>query len=173
MNGCFQLFLNEVLFEEIQMRLVVSTMISAVLFCAVGCGPGQVTVYSVKGKLTRGGQPLGDVHMDLSPTDAGDHTFASADVGPDGTFELKCSDGRMGAEAGSYKVVLSNKAGADPMEAMMAMRDKMQTSGESMDPDKSGADPNAKFPPEYSSEEKSPKTVEIKAAADQTLDIDI
>ena len=155
------------------MRLVVSTMISAVLFCAVGCGPGQVSVYSVKGKLTRGGQPLGDVHMDLSPTDAGDHTFAAADVGPDGMFELKCSDGRMGAEAGSYKVVLSNKAGADPMEAMKAMRDKMQSTGESMDPAKSGADPNAKFPPEYSSKEKSPKTVEIKAAADQTLDIDI
>ncbi len=156
------------------MRLLLSTIISGFLLSAVGCGPSQATVYSVKGKLTKGGAPLGDVHLDLSPTATGDHTFASADVGPDGTFELKCSDGRMGAEAGSYKVVLSNKASADPMEEMKKMRDKMEDSGRGpADPAKAGADPNAKFPAEYGSKEKSPKTVEILAEGDQTLVIDI
>lgn len=155
------------------MRLVVSTMISVVLFCAVGCGPGQVSVYAVKGKLTKGGQPLGDVHLDLSPTDPGDHTFAYAEVGPDGIFELKCSDGRIGAEAGSYKVVLSSKAAADPMAAMLANRDKTQSSGEPISEANGGQDSNVKFPQEYASKEKSPKTVEVAKTADQTLNIDI
>ena len=155
------------------MRLLVSTVVSAILLSAVGCGPGQVAVYSVKGKLTKGGQPLGNVHLDLSPTAAGDLPFASAEVGPDGTFELKCSDGRMGAAAGSYKVILAEKASADPMEGMKAMRDKMEgKGGPPIDPTKM-EDANAKFPPEYKDKDKSPKTVEVKAQNDQTLDIDI
>ncbi len=154
------------------MRLVVLTVISAVFFSAVGCGPSQVSVYSVKGKLTRAGQPLGDVHLTLTPAEAGDRPFASAEVGPDGTFELKCSDGRIGAPAGSYKVVLAEKAAADPMAGMKAMREKMEgKGGMAMDPNKMKS-ANEKFPAEYKDVSKSPKTVEVKAES-QTLDIDI
>jgi len=155
------------------MRSVFIAVVLGFVFTAIGCGPGVVSVYPVKGKLTKGGAALGDVHLILTPTADGDHPFASSDVAADGTFELKCSDGRTGAPAGSYKVILSAKAkpAADATAEMLAMRDKME-SGESADPSKIAAGAGSVIPPEYANKDKSPKTVEIKAEA-QTLEIDI
>lgn len=155
------------------MRFLVFALFSAILFSTAGCGPSPVGVYSVTGKLTKGGQPLGDVHLMLSPAEAGDRPFSSADVGPDGSFELKCSDGRMGAAAGSYKVVLAKKVTDDGMAGMQGAIEKMKgQGGGTPDMSKMMSGGEAPFPAEYSDPKKSPKTVEVKAE-DQTLNIEI
>lgn len=128
------------------------------LFC--GCGSGQVSVVPVKGKLSKAGEPLGGVHLTLSPT-SGDIPFASADVAADGSFELKCSDGRVGVPIGSFKVVLAPAAkSADPMADMIKMRDSMQGKGGQMDPSKMKSEDL--FPPAFKDPKTSPKTIEIK-----------
>ena len=155
------------------MRFLMFVLLSAILVSIAGCGPGQVSVYSVKGKLTSSGYTLGDVHLILSPTEAGDRTTSSADVGLDGTFELKCSDGRMGAAAGSYKVVLANRVTDDGMAGMKGAMEKMQGKGGGPpDMSKMMAGKVAPFPSEYSNPKTSPKTVEVKAE-DQILNIEI
>ena len=155
------------------MRFLIFALFSAILFSTAGCGPGQTSVYSVKGTLTKGGQPLGNVHLMLSPAEAGDRPFSSADVGPDGSFELKCSDGRMGAAAGSYKVVLADRVTDDGMADMKGAMEKMQgKSGGPPDMSKMMAEKVAPFPSEYSDPKTSPKTVEVKAE-DQILNIEI
>jgi hypothetical protein len=139
----------------------------AILLCicliSAGCGAQSVSVYPVKGKLMRGGVPLGDLYLVLSPVDSEKNIpFAAATVKPDGTFELKSSDGRMGAAIGTYKVVLSAAAAEneDPMAAMLAMRDQMEGKGGAMDPAK--LKPTEIFPKEYKDVSTSPKTIEIK-----------
>ena len=154
------------------MRFLLFASMFAILFSHAGCGPGQVSVYSVKGKLTRSGYPLGDVHLMLSPAEAGDRLLSSADVGLDGSFELKCSDGRMGAAAGSYKVVLANKVTDDGMAGMKEAMEKMKGKSGPPDMSKMMSGGDAPFPAEYSDPKTSPKTVEVKAE-DQTLNIDI
>jgi len=145
------------------MRLWISLVLA---FVVAGCGPAPIALFPVKGKLTKDGQPLGNVHLMLSPTATGTNApFASADVSADGTFELKCSDGRMGVAAGSYKVVLAAKSSGDPMEAMKAM-----AKGGKYDPKKMGGE--LPFPAPYKDVKTSPKTIEINAA-NEALEIAI
>ncbi len=142
------------------MRGIFAVVTSMAFLFSIGCGAGQVPVYPVKGKLMQGGVPLGDVHLVLSPVE-GNIPFASADVKTDGTFELKASDGRMGAPKGSFKVVLAGAtATTDPMAKMLEMRDQMQKKGGKMDPSKLKS--KDAFPTEYRDLKTSPKTIEIK-----------
>ena len=142
------------------MRGIIVAVVSIAFLFPAGCGSGQVPVYPVKGKLIQGGVPLGDVHIVLSPVE-GNIPFASADVKPDGTFELKSSDGRPGAPKGSFKVVLAAAAtSTDPMAKMLEMRDQMQSKGGKMDPAKMKS--LEVFPAAYRDVKTSPKTIEIK-----------
>ena len=155
------------------MRIVWPVLFFAILISCTGCGSGQASVYSVKGKLTKGGTPLGEVHLMLTPDGADSRPFSSADVRADGTFELKCSDGRMGAAAGSYKVVLAQMVTNDGMAGMKEAMAKMQGQGGSKpDMSKMAGGNVALFPREYSDRKTSPKTVEVKAE-DQTLNIEL
>ncbi|MFN9717429.1 MAG: hypothetical protein ACK58L_01975 [Planctomycetota bacterium] len=152
------------------MRGMILAVVSVAVLFSAGCGSGQVPVYAVKGKLTQGGVPVGNVHLVLSPVE-GQIPFASADVKPDGTFELRSSDGRPGVAKGSFKVVLAAAASSnDPMSAMLQMRDQMQKKGGKMDAAKLKS--LEVFPPSYRDVSTSPKTIEIKGE-DLNLEISI
>lgn len=155
---------------RILMRGMICALASVAFLSFAGCGSGQVPVYAVKGKLMQGGVPLGDVHLVLSPVES-NIPFASADVKPDGTFELKSSDGRPGAAKGSFKVVLAAAAtSTDPMAKMLEMRDQMQKKGGKMDASKLKS--LEVFPAAYRDLSTSPKTIEIKGE-DLNLEISI
>jgi hypothetical protein len=90
------------------------------LLAVVGCGDGGVkappNATIIKGKLTKGGQPLavkpmvGLIELVFVPVDAGGDSKQVVDkqtatVSPDGTFELRGLSGR-GISPGKYKIVV-------------------------------------------------------------------
>jgi len=117
-------------------------MSAAVLY---GCGEPQAKVYPVSGKLTKGGQPLGDVTITFVPVD-GTLPASTAEVGADGSFQLTCDDGRPGAVAGAHKVVLAAKMVEQNYD----------------DPDAGPGEPP--FPSEYGDITTSPKEVQVTEA---------
>ena len=122
-----------------------------------GCGgPTKATIYPVKGKLTKGGQPLvGNVRITFLPADP-KLPGSLADVGPDGTFTAKCVDGRDGAVAGQHKIIL---------EVLMRPEDYSRGNA--------GPPPAAPFPDAYKTAATTPKQVEVKASTDNDITIDI
>lgn len=118
--------------------LALLVVVSAAVLC--GCGK-QTKVYPVTGKLTKGGQPLGDVTITFLPAD-GTLPASSGDVGADGSFQLTCDDGRPGAVAGAHKVILSVKM-------------------TEQDYDNADGPPEPPFPSEYGDKSTSPKEVQV------------
>jgi hypothetical protein len=72
-----------------------------------GCGGGGVTP---RGKVTKGGQPIkvsdkGMVQVRLIPAEGTAGTVYNANVGADGSFEVKGPDGKP-IPAGKYKIAV-------------------------------------------------------------------
>lgn len=156
--------------------LVRRFMVAVALIALVtlsGCGDKGPKVYVVKGKLTKGGQPFGNVTITLAPwtgTEPGPGPEGSAPVAADGTFRIRTgSEGRDGLPPGQYKVYLAGKQdtpdfapGATPSMGG-ATAGARGTTAPTIAED---------FPPDWKSPRTSPKTVEVKAEEnDLTIDV--
>ncbi|NLX96157.1 MAG: carboxypeptidase regulatory-like domain-containing protein [Rhodopirellula sp.] len=127
----------------------------------IGCGGsgGDLPpLQPVSGTVILDGQPLKGAAVEFVPIGTTSGTGASASTGPDGKFALKCQ-GRDGAPAGEYRVVISKEVmpdGSDPPPDVM--------------PAESGA--QQMLPPEYSDYEQTTikKTV---AEGGGTIDIEL
>ncbi|QDU49480.1 carboxypeptidase regulatory-like domain-containing protein [Gimesia panareensis] len=119
-----------------------------------GCGGGvddAPDLYPVKGTIKKDGKAIQDVRVSLVPAEDGIPAVGVS--GEDGSFELSNPKGGKGAQAGTYKVVLS-----------------VTTSEESY---ATGGDPNkAKlpFPKSYTSKTTTPKIFDVKEG-DNVLEI--
>ncbi len=132
-----------------------------VLATVVGCGEGGPAMNAVTGTVTIGGQPAADVLVTFQPSDA-TMEAASGRTGSDGKYTLTSGiQGKPGAMAGSYKVVLQQQSSAD--EAAYA-----GGGGQSAPP----TGPETNIPEEYSSADTTPMTKEVTSGAN-TIDIAI
>jgi hypothetical protein len=89
--------------RSVSMTPIVLT--AALIGCGVGgFDPTAEKVYPVKGQvLLASGKPLTSGKVTLLPK-SGLGLSSSGEIGSDGSFTLKASDGREGAPAGEYKV---------------------------------------------------------------------
>lgn len=111
-----------------------------------GCGGGvddAPTLYPVKGTIKKDGQGIKDIRVSFVPAEDG--LPAVGVSGEDGSYELRNPKGGAGAQAGTYKVVLSvttseagYSGGGDPSKAKLP------------------------FPKSYSSATTTPKSAEVK-----------
>ena len=100
-----------------RLSLVLSFGMIAML---VGCGEGGPATSAVTGKVTIGGQPAADVLVTFQPTDSSMEA-ASGRTGADGSYTLTTgAQGKPGAMAGSYKVVLQPQSSSAVDEAAYA-----------------------------------------------------
>lgn len=137
--------------------------VAFVVVVPVGCGPGGPAMYDVSGKVTVGGSPAQNVQVTFMPVDAS-LPVASGNVDAAGRYSLSSgANNRLGAAAGTYKVVLRQLEGGS--EADVAAR---YTSGQGKAPVAKAA-----FPKEYQSAETSPTQVEVQATDTNTIDIAI
>lgn len=86
-----------------------AVLASFVVSAFVGCGGGSSgpTLYSVTGKVTKGGAPLGGVTVSLVATDEKTEAPAlKAVTKDDGSFDVYTLTGKRGAPVGVYKVVV-------------------------------------------------------------------
>lgn len=92
------------------MRNFVSLMI---VLTAMGCGASQPGLKNapvgVSGKLSQGGQPVGNVAISFQPLDHGH--VASLPVGPDGTFQGELI-------SGTYAYSIAQSTAADSVQAI-------------------------------------------------------
>ena len=143
------------------MRNFAVVLVAALLFVNSGCpgGPTKAVLHPVSGKVTVGGKPLADCTIQFVGTGTEAVSF-NGKLGKDGTYSLvDPTDGRAGAAAGKYKVVLMGSPDA-AMEAMKTMKG----------PQSGPPTVTAPFPAEYSAVETSPKEVEVKAGSN-SIDI--
>ena len=131
-------------------------MINLLFGCGASAPPGP-TIYPVKGKLTKGGQPLKGVNVGLYPAGGASAkgTPGSGVTDDAGAFEIRSSGG-VGVSAGSYKVVLS---------APPPMIDYANQKG----PPK----PSVELPKNLTSETTSDRIVEVKASGENTVDVSL
>jgi hypothetical protein len=124
-----------------------------------GCGTDGPAVVPVHGKVTRGGQPVANLHLNFRP-DSGRPSWAETDA--NGEFEVEYSREQKGAKVGHHKVWVQYTGGrpADPgQEAEMVLK-------------------RPKGPPKeiqaieekYGTPDKSPLTVDVTTSG-QFLDI--
>lgn len=123
-----------------------------------GCGasaPPGPTIYPVKGKLTKGGQPLKGVTVGLYPAGGASAkgTPGSGLTDDSGAFEIRSSGG-LGVSEGSYKLVLS---------APPPMIDYANQKG----PPK----PTVDLPKNLTSDKTSDRIVEVKASGENVVDV--
>jgi hypothetical protein len=136
-------------------QLVASVLCGGLFVVAAGCGdsgPAKSKLFAVTGTVS-GATSFADCTVSLVSTGGGEIRVFGGKIGPDGSYSLKASDGRDGAEPGKYKVVFQPAAAA----AMQAM---MSGGGGT-----AGGPPQvaAPFPDEYKNAATSPKEVEVKA----------
>ena len=159
---------HEVFFSfGFSMRLscaVASILIAVCAVTIVGCGGGSdlPPAYSVTGKVTLQGAPLGDYGISFVPAKGGD-AGGSAILGSDGSYSLMTSDGRPGCPLGKYKIVL--RPNVDPKAAQEAMKN-MKPLSKGLQKEKS------KVPETFGAAATSPKEVEVKAESN-VIDIAI
>lgn len=166
-------------------------LVFAILFMT-GCGSSKPPAYVVKGKVTGGKSSLAGVMLSFSPVDADKGSFSSGAIKDDGSYELSTTDGRAGACAGKYKVVLA--FGPAQMQAAMQNMSKnpqksgsgggsgsMPMMGPGMKRPTGGFTSGAKggppkfdlpFPDSYSQAQTSPKEVEVKSGTN-VIDIQL
>jgi predicted small lipoprotein YifL len=134
--------------------------------CLSGCGPAGPKTYPVKGKLTINGQAPKDVNMAFYPVGA-NLEAAGAEMAADGSYTLKTGrEGKAGAMAGDYKVVLSQNT-----QTLGAGQYKPGAEGGAPNMQRPSAGP-LNFPERYLAAATSDKTVTVKAG-DNTINIDI
>ena len=127
----------------------------------VGCGDGGPATSAVTGKVTIGGQPAADVLVTFQPTDT-TMEAASGRTGAYGSYTLTTgAQGKPGAMAGSYKVVLQPQSSSSMDEAAYA-----GGGGQSAPP----TGPESNIPEDYRSAETTPKQVDVTSGAN-TIDI--
>lgn len=168
---------------------------SAAFFCfallvTAGCGSSKPPAYPVQGKITGGTSSVAGVVVSFAPLDADLGVYSSGIVKDDGTYSLETTDGRPGAVAGKYKVVLA--LGPGKMQAAMEAVGKnpraaggggprmpMMRPGMAAPPGgfssaaKSGPPKFERpFPDSYSSASTSPKEVEVKSGSN-VIDIQL
>lgn len=81
-------------------------------FSLLGCGPGGPPTVPVSGTITKGGQPLANITINLIDSANPDNT-ATGTSDASGKFELVYGTiGKKGAVAGKYKVVLTGGGSA-------------------------------------------------------------
>lgn len=163
--------------DRIGIRKVLLLLVAVVLITGCG-GSGKPATYVVKGKITGAKESLAGVIIQFSPVDSSKNAFSSGKVAQDGSYEIATLDGRKGAEAGKYKVVLS--LGTEGMRAMMTKGPKMvKDTGAAPGAAKMPMGmPNANsaskgmvpqfeypFPATYASAASSPKEVEVKSGS--------
>jgi hypothetical protein len=85
------------------------------LVLAVGCGPGEVALAPVHGKVLHAGSPLpgGTIAFTPDASRGGSGPLAYAVIGKDGTYSLKTGE-RLGAAPGWYRVTVVALEGAEP-----------------------------------------------------------
>lgn len=129
----------------------------------IGCGdsgPPKDDQYPVSGKVTVKGQPLTDCTISFVSTDPSKVAGFSGVLDSSGSYTLTDqADGKSGAFAGTYKIVLAQSPEA-AKKAMMEGGTKGYESG------------GLPFPKEFQSADTSPKEVEVKAESN-TINIDI
>ena len=149
------------------MRILGCLAVLSFLLVTAGCGAGgppQAKLYSVSGKVTVAGKAIADCNIQFVAV--GKEGYFGGKIGADGSYSLTAPDGRSGAEAGKYKVVLQQSTDAQ-MKAMQA--GQMGPPGAGGGP---GGGASLPFPAEYSSAETSQKEVEVKAESN-TINIEI
>ena len=129
-----------------RLRISIPLMICLSIGCS-GCGGGDLgdapTLYPVKGTIKKDGQGIKDVRVSFVPAENGIPAVGVS--GEDGSYELSNPKGGKGAQAGSYKVVLSVTA------------DESSYSGRG-DPNKA----KIPFPKSYTSITTTPKNAVVK-----------
>ncbi len=166
-------------------------LIAFSLLLMAGCGSSKPPAYPVKGKVSGGTSSLAGVMLRFSPVDSDKGTFSSGVIKDDGSYELTTTDGRSGACAGKYKIVLA--FGPAQMQAamqnmskkpqkpagggggsmpMMGPGMKMPSGGFSSGAKSSGPKFDLPFPESYSKAESSPKEVDVKSGSN-VIDIQL
>ena len=88
-------------------------IVAALILIAAGCGAPQPGLkkapVDVIGKVSQGGQPVGNVAVSFHPLDHGH--LASLQVGPDGTFQGELI-------SGTYAYSIAKSTAADSMQAL-------------------------------------------------------
>ena len=132
-----------------------SSCVLTALSFLVGCS-GAVSrpaVHPVSGVVTGGTGSLDGVTIVFNPVDTKTNIGANGVLKADGSYQLAANDGRLGVEAGYYKVTLS--VGKDAMmKAMQTMKAPRPGQPPKFDPP---------FPEAYLRLDATPKTVEVKA----------
>lgn len=133
--------------------------------CLSGCGSGEARLYPVKGKVTGGTGSLKGLMIVFNPVDP-KSVNSSAVLGEDGSYSLRCGDGRDGAVPGKYKVtfVLSGDAMQAAMKDMAKNPPKtgLGPGGGGAPSKMPGMNVSLPVPEEYSAASTSPKEVEVK-----------
>ena len=136
------------------MRHAIIFSVAAALFAA-GCGGDEgPAVHPVTGKLTIGGKAVDGIQITFEPIGEGE--AASGNTQPDGTYTLFTGvQGRVGAAAGKYKVVLVDPGGDDYMKEGATPKSEEDASS------------SGRIPADY-----TPKEVEVKAGENK-IDIEV
>ncbi len=124
----------------------------------VGCNaaPSGPELYPVKGYVKKGGAGLKEVSIALIPVDAATGVTVMGATNDQGEFEIVTPQGKKGAPAGSYKVVLSVDAKMDYSNA------GRRPTGKTED----------KIPQGWRSPETTPMVFEVKSTVDNLVQID-
>jgi hypothetical protein len=143
------------------MRSMAVVVACILMVASPGCGgggPAPAKLYSVSGKVTVANKPLADCTVQFVAV--GKEGAFSGKIAADGGYSLvSLKDGRSGAEAGKYKVVL--QMSPEAQMKLMAQQSGPPIPGQ-----------GAPFPAEYASVETSTKEVEVKAESN-TINIEI
>lgn len=128
------------------------------LLLLVGCGGGveSLDLYPVKGKVTKGGEPLGDISVTLLPKGESEAPGLLATTSADGTFEVVTGTGEKGAPVGTYAVILNDHA----------------TQIDYSNP-KAGPAKSDRIPEKYTSERTTDAVLEVTADGENTIEIDV
>jgi hypothetical protein len=156
----------------VQYRVVLAVLVCCMLVFTGGCDSSSgPKVHPVNGKLTIGGKPPSGVTITFHPVDASGEA-ASGRVDEQGNFKLYSGNqGREGAAAGKYKVVLTQTSAGTESGNYMKAEKKSGARSSSSGPGVPGM-PAATFPKEYMSATTSPKEVEVTSGTNEiTIEI--
>jgi len=152
--------------RDVRRGLVFTPLVLMILGC--GGDPGAV-LYPVKGKLTKGGQPLGGVVVNFIPSESG--LSSTGLTNASGEFVLTAQTGKAGAVSGKHKVQLSMPPATDSSttsdearrEKMMKERSASLQGGASGAPGAAaGSNKSELFPSEYQDAATTPLQYEVK-----------
>ena len=91
-------------------NLSFSVVLFLFLVAVVGCGESGPELIPVNGKVTIKGKPAGNISLQFLPDVQEDAEGVwPSSIGlskPDGTFELRTSDNRLGAVAGRHRLIV-------------------------------------------------------------------